>query len=109
MNYLLSTVGLGPQIGMANARAMQFEATRTDPAPDAEALRPAGRHARHACALDPHLAEAWASLGLVLERTGRREAALERAVTLEPDNGGIRRRWHRAVGAKPACAPPGAR
>ncbi len=77
------------QIGMANACAMQFEATRTDPAPDAEALRLAEAHARHACALDPDLAEAWATLGFVLERTGRREhalAALERAVALEPDN-----------------------
>jgi tetratricopeptide (TPR) repeat protein len=76
-------------IGMANACAMQFESTRTDPAPDAEALRLAERHARHACGLDPELAEAWATLGFVLERTGRRAdalAALERAVTLEPDN-----------------------
>jgi tetratricopeptide (TPR) repeat protein len=35
------------------------------------------------------LAGAWATLGFVLERTGRHEdalAALERAVTLEPDN-----------------------
>lgn len=76
-------------IGMANACAMQFEATRTDPAPDAEALQLAEHHARHACGLDPELAEAWATLGFVLERTGRPEdalAALERAVTLEPDN-----------------------
>jgi len=36
------------QIGMAYACAMLFEATRTDPAPDAEALRLAERHARHA-------------------------------------------------------------
>ena len=63
------------QIGMANACAMQFEATRTDPAPDAEALRLAESHARHACGLDPDLAEAWATLGFVLERTGRRQDA----------------------------------
>lgn len=47
------------------------------------------RHARHACALDPQQAEAWATLGFVLERTRRRAdalAALERAVALEPDN-----------------------
>lgn len=76
-------------IGMANACAMQFEATRTDPAPDAEALQLADHHARHACQLDPDLAEAWATLGFVLERTGQPDdalAALERAVTLEPDN-----------------------
>jgi len=71
------------------ACAMLFEASRTDPAPDADALRLAERHARHACALDPDLAEAWATLGFVLERTGRRQdalATLERAVALEPDN-----------------------
>ena len=53
------------------------------------ALRLAESHARNACQLDPHLAEAWATLGFVLERTGRRAdalAALERAVALEPDN-----------------------
>jgi len=77
------------QIGMANACAMQFEATRTDPAPDVAALRLAESHALNACHIDPHLAEAWATLGFVLERTGRRAdalAALERAVVLEPDN-----------------------
>ncbi|MGE0361138.1 MAG: winged helix-turn-helix domain-containing protein [Vicinamibacterales bacterium] len=77
------------QIGMANACAMQFEATRTDPAPDVAALRLAESHALNACHIDPHLAEAWAMLGFVLERTGRRAdalAALERAVALEPDN-----------------------
>jgi DNA-binding winged helix-turn-helix (wHTH) protein len=76
-------------IGMANACVMQFEATRTDPAPDADALRLAAAHAQHACRLSPDLAEAWATLGFVLERTGRRDdaiAALQRAVALEPDN-----------------------
>lgn len=74
---------------MAYACAMLFEATRTDPAPDADAMRLAERHPRHACALDPQQAETWATLGFVLERTGRRAdalAALERAVALEPDN-----------------------
>lgn len=68
---------------------MLFEATRSDPAPDAEVLPLAERHARHACALDPQQAEARATLGFVQERTGRRAdalAALERAVALEPDN-----------------------
>ncbi len=77
------------QIGMANACGMQFESTRTDPTPDANALRLAESHALTACHIDPHLAEAWATLGFVLERTGRRAdalAALERAVALEPDN-----------------------
>ena len=70
-------------------RAWQFEATRTDPAPDADALRLAAVHAQQACRLDPERAEAWATLGFVLERTGRRDqarAALEKAVALEPDN-----------------------
>lgn len=77
------------QIGMANACVMQFEATRTDPAPEIDALRLAASHAHHACRLSPDLAEAWATLGFVLERTGQRDAALAalgRAVTLEPDN-----------------------
>ena len=77
------------QIGLADACVMQFEASRTDPMPDVEALKLAESHARQACRLDPDLAEAWATLGVVLERTGRRAdalAALERAVALEPDN-----------------------
>lgn len=68
---------------------MLFEATRTDPTTDAEVLRLAEQDARNACALDPQQAEAWATLGFVLERTGRRAdalAALERAVALAPDN-----------------------
>jgi Flp pilus assembly protein TadD len=60
-------------MGMASACAMQFESRRTDPTPHTEALK----------------AEAWATLGVVLERTGTCAdalAALQRAVTLEPDN-----------------------
>jgi DNA-binding winged helix-turn-helix (wHTH) protein len=76
-------------IGLANACAMQFEITRTDPAPDREALRLAVQHAREACRLDPQSAEAWATLGFVLDRHGDRVDALaasKRAVTLEPLN-----------------------
>ena len=68
---------------------MQFEASRTYPVPDVAALKMAESHALHACRLDPDSAEAWATLGGVLECTGRRAdavAALERAVALEPDN-----------------------
>jgi tetratricopeptide (TPR) repeat protein len=68
---------------------MQFETTRTDAVPDAAALATAVHHARDACRLDPQLAEAWATLGFVLGRTGGHVdalAALRRAVTLEPDN-----------------------
>jgi DNA-binding winged helix-turn-helix (wHTH) protein/Flp pilus assembly protein TadD len=76
-------------VGLANACIMQFEMTRVDPQPSAEALRLALEHAREACRLDPQLAEAWATLGFVLRRTGDSldaSAALKRAVTLEPDN-----------------------
>ena len=76
-------------IGLANACAMQFEMTRADPAPDEAALALATRHAREACRLDPQAAEAWATLGFVLERRGEQldaRAASKRAVALEPDN-----------------------
>jgi tetratricopeptide (TPR) repeat protein len=76
-------------IGLANACAMQFEMTRTDEAPDADALAAAAAHAREACRLDAGSAEAWATLGFVLDRTGQHVdalAAMRRAVTLEPDN-----------------------
>jgi DNA-binding winged helix-turn-helix (wHTH) protein len=76
-------------VGLANACAMQFEMTRADPAPDAEAIALAVRHARDACRLDSHSGEAWATLGFVLDRVGDRldaRAASRRAVTLEPDN-----------------------
>jgi DNA-binding winged helix-turn-helix (wHTH) protein len=78
-----------PHIGLANACAMQFEMTRTDEAPDVGALAAAAMHARGACRLDPGSAEAWATLGFVLDRTGHHVdalAALRRAVSLEPDN-----------------------
>jgi DNA-binding winged helix-turn-helix (wHTH) protein/cytochrome c-type biogenesis protein CcmH/NrfG len=76
-------------VGFANACALEFEATRADPAPDEDALRKAAIHAREACRLAPEYAEAWATLGFVLERTGARAdalGALRRSVTLEPDN-----------------------
>ena len=76
-------------IGLANAGVMQFEMTRADQAPDTAALLLAARHAREACRLDPQSAEAWATLGFVLDRTGNSldaRAAARRAVALEPDN-----------------------
>ncbi len=76
-------------VGLANACALQFEATRADEAPDEDALRRAVLHAREACRLAPEYGEAWATLGFVLERTGDRVdalAALGQSVTLEPDN-----------------------
>ena len=76
-------------VGLANACALQFESTRADLKPDLNALQTAARHAREAWQLGEHYAEAWATLGFVLERTGERTKALEalhRAVTLERTN-----------------------
>ena len=76
-------------VGLANACAMQFEMTRADESPDVASLAEAGQHAREACRLDPAYAEAWATLGFVLGRSGSSLDALaasRRAVTLEPDN-----------------------
>jgi len=76
-------------VGLANACVMQFEMTRVDESPDADALASAARHAREACRLEPAYGEAWATLGFVLERTGPHTDALaasKRAVALEPDN-----------------------
>jgi DNA-binding winged helix-turn-helix (wHTH) protein/Tfp pilus assembly protein PilF len=75
--------------GLANACIMQFEMTRADVQPDVAALEAATRHSREACRLAPDYGEAWATLGFVLDRTGRHVdalAATRRAVTLEPDN-----------------------
>ena len=76
-------------IGLANACVMQFEMTRPTSSPDVAALEAATRHSREACRLAPEYGEAWATLGFVLDRTGRHVDALaasRRAVTLEPDN-----------------------
>jgi DNA-binding winged helix-turn-helix (wHTH) protein/Tfp pilus assembly protein PilF len=76
-------------VGLASACVMQFEATRADESPDAQALAKAAEHAREACRLESESGEAWATLGFVLSRTGQSTdavAALRRAVTLEPDN-----------------------
>ncbi len=76
-------------VGLANACVMQFEMTRTATAPDVAALAIALHHAQEACRLDSNYGEAWATLGFVLERTGKHADALaasRRAVTLEPDN-----------------------
>jgi len=76
-----------PHVGLANACLMQYEATRADETPDVEALRLAVTHAEQACRLSPDLAEAWATLGFVLARSGTPDqalGALRRAVTLEP-------------------------
>lgn len=76
-------------IGMANACAFEFEATRADPTPDVESLTTAVAHARVACRLEPDAAEPWATLGFVLHLTREPQqaiAATRRAIALEPDN-----------------------
>jgi DNA-binding winged helix-turn-helix (wHTH) protein len=76
-------------VGLANALAMAFEMTRADTEPNREALASARQHALEACRLDADLAEAWATLGFVLNcsaQPGDALAALRRAVTLESDN-----------------------
>ena len=76
-------------VAMANACVMQFEATRTDAAPDVASLRLAVGHSEKACLLDPNLAEAWATRGFVLLRAGKPEdalGALAKAVFLEGGN-----------------------
>jgi DNA-binding winged helix-turn-helix (wHTH) protein len=75
------------RVGLANAYVQQFESTRADLRPDVEALHAALQHIREAARLDLHYAEAFATLGFVLERIGRTEdalAALHRAVTIDP-------------------------
>src|SRR4051794_32243929 len=76
-------------VGLANALAFRFEASRPDERPDVAALASALPPARDACRLQPAWAEAWATLGFVLHRAGHLDegvAALRRAVDLESDN-----------------------
>jgi DNA-binding winged helix-turn-helix (wHTH) protein/tetratricopeptide (TPR) repeat protein len=74
-------------VGLANACAWQFEATRADDTPAVDLLARAVAHAREACRLDLQYGEAWATLGFVLNRAGdvgEGLAAARRAVSLEP-------------------------
>lgn len=76
-------------IGLANALALHFDATRGGETVDVEALRQAMHHAREACRLDVDSGEAWATLAFVLSRPGASldaVAAGRRATALEPDN-----------------------
>jgi DNA-binding winged helix-turn-helix (wHTH) protein len=75
--------------GLANAYLMQFERTRSGAIPDRALLTRAIAAARRACAIDPSLGEAWATLGYLLNASGAGEegqAAARRATALEPDN-----------------------
>jgi adenylate cyclase len=75
--------------GLASAQLAAYEVTRSDNAPDSALLKHAIDHARRAIALDDALAEAHATLALLLvsawETTEAVQAA-RRAVALEPSN-----------------------
>lgn len=76
-------------VGLANARLMQFEATRAADRPEPALREEALREVREALALDSASAEGWATLAFVLVTAGQFEdaaAAARRAVTLEPGN-----------------------
>ena len=75
--------------GLAAAEFALYESTRWHNEPDAELLDRAEQHARHALQLDDALAEAHATLALILVslwRTGEAGASARRAVALEPSN-----------------------
>ena len=76
-------------VGLANAEILRFESTRADDTPAVDAVAAAVHHAREACRLDAASAEAWATLGMALNRGGdamKALAAARRAVALEPEN-----------------------
>jgi DNA-binding winged helix-turn-helix (wHTH) protein len=76
-------------VGLANACALAFEATRVDTACDLEALQQAIRHARHGTQLSPSSGEAWSTLAFVLSLHGDAKdsaAAALKAIALEPGN-----------------------
>jgi len=75
--------------GLASAELALYETTRSDNQPQAAMLTNAVGHARHAVALDQSLAEAHATLALVLVSTAETveaASAARRAVSIEPSN-----------------------
>jgi DNA-binding winged helix-turn-helix (wHTH) protein/tetratricopeptide (TPR) repeat protein len=75
------------EVGLANARFFQYEASRARNRPDAGTLAGAIDHARRAIELDRGLAEAHATLAFLLASAGRSREALaaaRRAVAIEP-------------------------
>jgi DNA-binding winged helix-turn-helix (wHTH) protein/Flp pilus assembly protein TadD len=81
--------------GLASAELGCFESTRADNQPDEALLQRAVTHAEEGVRLDDTLAEAHATLALVLVSAGRTDAAASagrRAVALEPSNW---RHWFR--------------
>ena len=89
-NILTGTPDYGPaHVGLANAYSLRFESTRSEDAPDREALTKAVHHAREACRLNPSSGEAWATLGAVSAQarlTSEGIAAARRSISLEDDN-----------------------
>jgi DNA-binding winged helix-turn-helix (wHTH) protein len=76
-------------VGLANARLMQFEATRAADRPEPGLRDEALREVREALALDTANAEGWATLAFGLVSSGQFQdaaAAARRAVALEPGN-----------------------
>ena len=75
--------------GLASAELALYETTRSDNQPRADLLTSAVAHARHAVDLDQSLAEAHATLALVLVSTAETveaSSAARRAVSIEPSN-----------------------
>ena len=75
--------------GLASAELAAYEVTRSDNAPDSDRLQRAIDHARRAIALEDTLAEAHATLALLLVsawQTPEAVRAARRAVALEPSN-----------------------
>ena len=75
--------------GLASAELALYETTRSDNEPAEHLLQRAIDHARHAVQLDDSLAEAHATLALVLVsawQTREAAAAARRAVSIEPSN-----------------------
>jgi adenylate cyclase len=75
--------------GLASAEFALYETTRSNNEPDQELLGRAIQHARHALDLDDTLAEAHATLALLLVsawKTQEAVASARRAVALEPSN-----------------------
>jgi len=89
-SILAETPDYGPaHVGLANAYSLRFESTRSQDAPDREALTKAVHHAREACRLNPSSGEAWATLGAVSAQarlTSEGIAAARRSISLEDEN-----------------------
>jgi len=75
--------------GLAHAQFVTYEMTRVSRTPDVDALASGLAHARRAVQIDSQLAEAQATLSLLLAQShayDEARAAAQRAVALEPDN-----------------------